>query len=287
MRAVRKIVSFIGIGSGAAAPLLYSYIRQHPGVCVPAGETQFFSKTDVFKKGIEWYETVFASKVPALVHGELASDYIQSAQAASLIARTYPQAKLVAVVENPLVSVRVAYVEARHDNKITAATSLALFLKQNPEVLANAKYGRQLSQYFGYYAPTDLMVVTASDVREDPLRVLKNVYQHIGVDSKFIPLPLLHLVPDEEEEKKKPGPITRTYRKLKKSISTKYSNLKNAINPPDVSVESASEVARKLTLSPELEAFLKQYYAPDVAVLSRLMHRGLSAEWDIEVDSSK
>lgn len=287
MRAERKRISFIGIGSATAAPLLYSYVRQHPVTYVPDGESHFFSSTEVFKKGVDWYESLFGPHTPGLVYGELAGGYMQNAQAASLIARTYPSAKLIAVVENPLVSVRVAYVEARHDNKITAKTSLAQFLKQNPDVLLNAKYGRQLTHYFSYYAPTDLMVVTAGDVREDPLGVLKAMYEHIGVDPTFVPVSLRYLVPEEFDEKKKPGPIKRNYRKLKKWVSDKYSNLMNFINPPEVPVETASQVARKLPLSPELEAYLKAYYAQDVAVLSRLMHRSLTAQWGFDTESDK
>jgi hypothetical protein len=278
----RRLVSFIGIGSASAAPLLYSYIKCHPGVCTTSIDTEFFLKTEVFKKGIDWYESFFAKRSAGMVCGELAGNYIQSAQAASLIVRTYPNAHLVAVIENPLVSIRVAYVEARRARTISSETSLAMFLKQNPDVLFNARYGRQLAQYFSYYAPIDLLVVTAGDVRDDALRVIKETYKHIGVDEEFIPLPLMHLVPVEEDEKRKPGIIKRSYRFLKKNIKDFFSNIANRLYPPEVPLETASIVARKIPLSPELEAYLKDYYRQDVALLSRLLHRSLSSEWGFD-----
>lgn len=281
-RPQRRLVSFIGIGSASAAPLLYSYIKSHPGVCTTAIDTQFFLNTEAYQKGIDWYESFFAKRSPNMVCGELASNYIQSAQAAALIVRTYPNAHLVAVIENPLVSVRVAYVEARRARTITPETSLALFLKQNPDVLMNARYGRQLAQYFSYYAPIDLLVVTAGDVRDDALRVVKEVYKHIGVDDTFVPLPLVYLVPVEEDTKKKPGIIKRTYRFLKKHIKDFFSNLANRLYPAEIPLETASIVARKIPLSPELKDFLKDYYRQDVAMLSRLLHRSLTSEWGFD-----
>jgi len=280
--AQRKLVSFFGIGSASATPLLYSYINCHPGLYTPETETQFFSNTEVYKQGIAWYEGNFTKRAPGTVCGELASNYMESAQAAALIVRTYPNAHLVAVIENPLVSVRVAYVEARRARTISAETSLAHFLKQNPNVLFGARYGRQLAQYFSYYAPIDLLVVTASDVRDDPLAVVKSVYEHIGVDSTFVPLSLVHLVPVDEDPKKKPGLITRGFRFLKKRIKDFFSGIANRLYPPEVPLETASIVARQIPLSPELKSYLIEYYRQDVDLLSRLLHRSLTSEWGFD-----
>lgn len=280
MQAQRKLVSFIGLGAGSATPLLYSYINSHPKVCVPEVETNFFSDTKVYKHGINWYESNFKDCGEEYVFGELASDYLKNSQATSLIARTYPSAKLIAVIENPLVSVRVAYVEARRARKVSSQTSLAMFLKQNPEVLTGARYGRQLAQYFSLYSPLDLMVILAADVRQETLSVLSKVYEHIGVDKSFVPLNLLHLVPvDEDPLAKKPGFIKRGFRAVRQLCVDSYRATMRKINPPKIVVETASVVARKVPLSPELEVYLKSFFAPDVDLLSNLVHRDLANEW--------
>ena len=287
MRAQRKQIAFIGIGTKTAAPLLYSYLRLHPAVCVMPEDTQFFSNTKVYAQGIDWYESQLGKCLPGMQHGELSFSYLESIPALGLIAKTYPSAKLLAVIENPLVSVRVAYVEARRLSKVGERFSLAQFLKQNPEVLMSARYGKQLSEYFSFYAPTDLMVITASDVRDDTLKVIERAYEHIGVDKKFIPVILRHLIPpDESELKVKPGIIKRTYRAIKKFIKGIFTALHTRFFPAAVPIETASIVARKLPLSPDLEAFLKDYYRRDVAILSHLLHRDLSVEWGFEEDTT-
>lgn len=288
MRAQRKFISFIGIGAESAAPLLYSYIRLHPSICAMDGDTRFFSDTKVYAQGADWYEAQLGKCLPGMVHGELSYSYLRSVSSLNLIATTYPLAKLLAVIENPLISVRVAYVEARRANTISNRVSLAQFLKQSPEVLMSARYGKQLSEYFSFYAPIDLFVVTASDVRDDTLAVIAGVYDHIGVDKQFIPAALKHLIPPEEGVVlQRPGLIKRTYRAIKKAIKDVFITIHKRIFPPDIPIETASVVARQLPLSPELEAFLKEYYRRDVAMLSNLLHRDLSVEWGFEIDKTE
>ena len=283
MQAKRKNVSFIGIGAGAAPTLLYSHIKSHPEVYVLPEETTFFSNTKVFAKGIGWYEGQFAGAASGLIAGELATEYLQNIQSAGLIARLLPDVRLLAVIENPLVAVRIAYVEARRTQSISAKVSLAQFLKQNPEVLMNARYGRQLTPYFGYYAPTDFFVVTAEEVRNNTLAVLKKTFLHLGVNGEYIPPLLTHLIPEDENEIKfKPGLIKRAFRAIGRGIRGVYRLLARKINPPDIPLETAYAVAKRIPLSPELEEFLKKYYRADVAVLSRLLYRNLGVEWGID-----
>ncbi len=285
MRAQRKLVSFIGLGSHNAAALLYSYIKLHPKVCLPEKALEFFSDTKVYSQGIIWYENQFKNYVADTVCGDLASSYLSSQAAVSLIPRTYPSAKLLAVIENPLLSVRTAYVEARHARLISPQVSLAMFLKQNPEVLARARYGRQLGEYFSFYSPNDLLVIVNSELKADTLATLARVYEHIGVDKSFVPLILRHLIPDEEGESvKRPGIIKRIFRGIKMLIKNSFLFIAKKMNPPAQSVEAASITASKLNLSPELKAYLLNYYRQDVFMLSHLLHRNLNVEWGFEVE---
>ena len=272
-------VSFIGLGSHTAAPLLYSYIAEHPNVCLPGETTQFFSSAKVFAQGVDWYESQFGNCPPSSLRGELAHTYLANSQAASLIARTYPNARLLAVIENPLMSVRVEYVEAIRSRRISRQVTLAEFLKQNPEVLLRSRYGRQLVHYFSFYAPIDLLVLLAADIRSDLLGTVQKTYEHLGLDNKFVPLTLKHLVVVEEDDKKKPGFIKRGFRFVKSIITTQSHRLVLKLKPKKVKIETSAELARKIELSPELEAFLKDYFRDDVVKLSSLLHRNLSAEW--------
>jgi hypothetical protein len=282
MQAQRKLVSFIGLGSQTAAPLLYAYIAEHPLVCVPGGQTHFFSNAKRYAKGVEWYETTFALSKKPVVCGELALSYLHSTQAAALIAKTYPSAKLFAVIEDPLLCVRVSYVEALQSGIISRHISLAQFIKNNPEVLLRAKFGRQLVHYFGYYSARDLLVLTAREVRDEPILVLENIFKHIGLDSTFVPISLRHLVVVEEDgAKKRPGIIKRMYRKIKQGVSFLYTQIMKTVFPPKIPKETTMMIAEKIPLSPELESYLKDYFREDVRELSALLHQDFNVRWSI------
>ncbi len=271
-------LSFLGIGSHTAAPLLYTYVAENPGACLASKPTHFFSKTEVFAKGTTWYEAQFPKAKAGALRGELAHNYLSNAATAGLIARTYPDAKLLAVIENPLVSVRVEYIEAIRSRQISRQTALAQFLKMRPEVLLRACYGRQLVPYFSYYSALDLLVWLASDIREDPLKAVRVTYEHLGLPADFVPLKLRHLVVAEDDEVRR-GLLKRSGRFVRELIRSGYGYLVKITNQKPPPTETASELARKLSLEPELEEYLKDYYREDVRQLSDLLHRDLLVEW--------
>jgi len=278
----RKLVSFIGIGAGNTTSFLYSYISFHPEVCVLKHQTNFFNDINVYKQGIAWYESNFSNCAENKKYGELASTYLESAQAPALIARTYSTAKLLAVIDNPIVKVKVAYVEAIQAKKISPDIPLSMFIKQNPEVLTRYRFGRQLTQYFTYYSQNDLLVILGSEVDEDPLKVIAQVYEHLDIDKTFVPLILRHLVPIEEEDPKhRPGIIKKTFRFIYHSPKKAYNFILKKLKPVKILPDTSLIIANKIQLSPELETYLKDYYRPDIKVLSSLLHRDLNEEWGI------
>ncbi len=282
MQAQRKLVSFIGLGSQTATALLYTYIREHPAACVPEEQINFFSDATQYAKGVAWYEGLYVVKKKQRVCGELASNYLHSGQAAKLIARTYPNAKLLAVIDDPLLCVRMEYVQARQDGVLSKNITFEQFIKQTPEVLLRSKFGRLLVSYFSYYSTRDLLVLLASKVETDPLSVLKDTYEHCGLEASFVPLSLRYLVIEEEDDtKKRPGIIKRIYKQIKRLIKFIYTKITQVIFPPNVLKETILERAKRIELSPEMEKYLKDYYREDVQILSSLLHRDFNAEWSI------
>lgn len=280
MHAQNKSVNFICLGARFATTLLYTYIKEHPQASVCSEETNFFSDSKQFAKGVSWYESHFSVGKLKTIKGDLGLDYLASAQAASLIARTYPSARLLAVIDNPLLAVRVEYVEAKRAGRLNHAISFESFLKQNPEVLLRACYGRQLVHYFSFYSGNDFLVLLASDVRGELLKNLSNAYGHLGLDDSFVPTQLKHLIPEEEEDtKRKPGIIKRTIKGIRKQIKRFYRYVIYVFNPPEILEETSVVVAAKIALSPEMEKYLKDYYLEDVRQLSALLHRDLIVEW--------
>lgn len=280
MQAQRKRISFIGLGDIGVADELYDYIRVHPEVCVVPTPTNFFCDTTFFAKGLSWYENHFDHTAVGKYCGELAFDYIKSSQAASLIARSYSTARLLAVIDNPLVGVRVAYLEAIKSKKITSRVTVGKFLEDNHEILQSLRYGHNLHQYFGYYSQNDLLVLTSSDITNDPLKIVAKVYEHLGLNSKYVPPRLIPLVPiDDDSNAKKKGKIKRLFKYIKKLfVGTYVYFIKKWHNRKKIE-KTRLEQAKEIILNPELEQALIRYFKADVALLDNLLHRNLSIEW--------
>ena len=62
---------FIGIGAQrTGTSWLYACMYEHPQVCMPRKEINFFSRERNWKRGYEWYERVFAECPADAVVGE-------------------------------------------------------------------------------------------------------------------------------------------------------------------------------------------------------------------------
>jgi len=284
IKARHTAIKFFGIGSATAAPLLYSYLKKHPEISLPEADPAYFSDVSRYANGLAWYESQWPVTKKAVVRGELSLHYLAYAPAAGLISKTYPNAKIFAVIENPLVSIKVEYIEAKRAGRISAEQSFLDFVTNHPEILQRACYGHQLVPYFSYYSTTDLLIFTANEVRSDPLRTLTTVLNHIGVDSKYVPLALRHLVVEEDDDTKRPGLIKRAYLFVNKQVKSTYTTLSRMIKPPVVEVETSAVAAFAFTIPADLEKKLKKYFLKDVKILEDLLRRPLRADWGFDLD---
>lgn len=276
----KKYVSFIGLGVGNLAVPLYRYVREHPNLFIPKKPINFFSDVETYARGLDWYEKNFALKKDNQKCGELNYSYLLNLQGPKLIAEAYPEAKLFAVIENPITAFKLTYLEALEGEEIDFDCSPARYIKMYPEVLVRCCFGRQLTQYLSYYSSRDLLVVLASEVDKNPLAVTKSIYRFLEVSDEFVPLVLSHLEEEEKEYDKKPGLFKKISKFFIRNTKTKYKNWqreKQTNEPLDFILEQAN----KIEFSDELEKYLKDYFRKDVEVLSALLHRDLNAEWEI------
>ncbi len=240
-------------------------LREHPGLCFTPEDTKFFS-SDALKKGRSWYEEQFADCGEGTKRGECSTSYLSAPGVPARLSREYPKARLVAVIENPLVAISEHYTKATSGHP--SPPPLEAFLERSPLLLSEFLYGRQLVSFFGYYSPVDLLVLTGDDVRENPSKVVTEVYTHLEVDVHFVPKVLRVLT----EEETRPGFWARRLRldKLRAYHRARRLATASAVFPPTA-----------LTLSTRERVLLSRFYEKDVRTLSDLLHRDLVNEWQL------
>jgi hypothetical protein len=181
---------FIGIGAmKSATSWLYYCLKAHPEICMSSKkEIHFFSRSNNFQKGIEWYESFFSHCDPELKRGEFTPDYLPSLDAAALIHENFPDAKLIACLRNP---VDRAYSHYRYSvarkGRMSMYDGIEQAIKQEDDLVEKGMYCKQLKAFYNLFPSENILVLLYDDVKDSPLPLLHSLYSFIGVDSTFVP----------------------------------------------------------------------------------------------------
>lgn len=197
----------------AGTTALYQYLKQHPQIYMsPNKEPNFFAfegekldfRAPVDRRGInqtsvtdiEAYRALFSGVSDEIAIGEASHWYLYSTKAAKRIRHHVPEAKLIAVLRNP---VERAYSEFMHfvrdgDEPIV---DFSQALAQEPQrIRDNWTMGRyvdrgfyyaQLKRYYDTFDPGQIRVYLYEDLNADPVSVTQELFQFLEVDKTFVP----------------------------------------------------------------------------------------------------
>jgi hypothetical protein len=177
----RGLPNFILIGaqkSGTSS--LHYLLNLHEEVFIPQGEIFFFDVDDIEQhpdffadrhgrlvdhdfegkqdQYLPWYRSCFAAAGPGQVIGEDSTTYLASARAPERIAAMLPEAKLIAVLRDP---VKRAYSHYWHwvSTGRTGETFEALLSRGASTLLTRGHYDEHLSRYYERFPKEQLKVV--------------------------------------------------------------------------------------------------------------------------------
>lgn len=269
---------FIGIGGkGTGLALLTRLLEAHPDVRGPLPNVGFFCTGGGEEEDIKIYEQALALRSPIPKSGECCPDYLSAKEAASCIAGTYPDAKLFAIVRNPLDRAIAEYVHVKATRQIPASVSCAQYMTNHPSAQTDGFYAKHLNQWFGFYSPLQLYVIVYEDFIKDPLNSIQKLYDFLELKKDFIPKQLEAFAPPPDEPIH-PGRIKRLIRFLVNRVKKIHpKKVHGPIAPP--------APVQKDFLSREELAIFKATFANDAAQLSHLLHRDMVVEWNLGIDT--
>ena len=307
-------------GNGAAMPdfliigaaksgttALYHYLNQHPQVYMsPEKEPRFFAlegqrpdfRGPADHRGInrcrftsaEAYSELFRGISAEKTAGEASTLYLYSPRAPENIARHAPEAKLIAVLRNPVDRAYSAFTFMLRDSREPLDDfSLALADEQRriaenwgPEYHYRQRgfYYPQLKRYFEKFGRERVRVYLYDDLMEDPGSVVRDMFRFLEVDEAFEPdMSARHNVSGVPTSKA----LQRAYLFLRGS-----SPLKSAIKallPAGMrrraysralhSVQSRN-LSKAPPLPPRMRQELTEAYRDDILKLQGLIQRDLS-----------
>ncbi len=208
-----NLPNFLVIGAArSGTTALYTYLKQHSEIFMsPLKETNFFAfkQEDLTFQGpgadyvnnslvdLAAYQALFEGVTREKAIGEASPLYLYSEQAPGRIQNLIPNAKLIAILRNPIEQAFSHYLYARRqmiDPLDTFDEALLGESKRKSEgwmpmfrYSQFPMYGEQLSRYFDHFDGGQIQVHLYEDFEVDPSKVMSNVFEFLEVDAGFGP----------------------------------------------------------------------------------------------------
>lgn len=276
---------------------LWSYLRGHPEVFMPAEKELYFFDSDL------WGNEAWAPSLPQYLEhfaaaghrkkvGEATPSYLRSERAPEAIKRFSPQAQIIIMLRNP---VDVMY--SLHSQGLRYGTEPMIDFEAGLEADRGrtgrdqqgyrefTNFPRQVSRYFTLFGRENVHTIIYDDLQKDSAVVGADVLRFLGVDPSFgRPFPRANsnrqvrsarldaLLREPPRSLRRFGrALTPHWLRSRISHRLQNSNLPVKARPP---------------MNPWLRERLEEEFAPNIEKLSRLLGRDLSG-WCRALDSGR
>ena len=282
----------------AGTTALYTALDQHPDVFMSRvkepnffafaeDEPNFQAPIDQRPEGVnhtsitdlDRYQELFAGATDEAARGEASHWYLYHPDAPANIERYVPEARLVAMLRNP---VERAYSEFLHfvRDQDEPLTDFAATLDAEEERIANhwalgryvdrGCYDEQLERYLNRFPREQIRVYLFDDFVDDPAAIRQDLFRFIGVDSSF--------EPDDRRVNASGIPQSRWLH----ALLTAAAPVRETVVPllPDALVDWVNDLKNrnleKPSMDPAVRARLIDTFRPHVRRLEDLLDRDLS-----------
>jgi hypothetical protein len=201
----------IGAQKGGTT-FLYNVLRRHPYFKAAVKKEIHFFDTPKFGRGVDWYRTNFPQgqhwNGRRVITGEASPYYLFYPRAARRVAETIPQAKLIALLRNP---VDRAYSDYQHKfrqgyetlgfdealsleedrlrgekEKILADESYRSINYRRYSYLSRGIYVDQLMEWHTYFDPEQLLILKSEEFFSRPSETVELVVRFLGLPERDV-----------------------------------------------------------------------------------------------------
>jgi len=184
----KKGPDFLGIGAQkAGTSWIYACLREHPQIFFPMKEVHFFSRDRNWRKGYDWYESLFAKYPKNAVAGEYSTSYLYHEKTPERIAARYPGVKLIVSLRNPIDRAFSNYINDIKAGEISRNTSFRKALDEHPEYIEQGMYSKQIRRYLDSFSCERLLVLKYDDCHDDPQGFIQRIFSFLEVDRSYNP----------------------------------------------------------------------------------------------------
>jgi len=182
--------NFLIVGAQKAGTTsLWHYLRTHGDVFLPDNkEPGFFAEEFGWKNGVRWYEEFFSGAEHCRAVGEASTYYTMYPYfkgVPSRIASVLPDVRIIYIMRDPIERMRSCYVQLLTDGQERRPMKEALFL--DPGYVLLTRYAMQIGHYFDYFPESQILLMTAEELRFRRLESLRRVlaFLDLGEDARM------------------------------------------------------------------------------------------------------
>lgn len=162
---------------------LAAQLAAQPGIFMSTPkEPNFFSDDAVFARGIDWYESLFATAAPEDVLGEASTHYTKLPTYPDTLSRmravlTAP--RLIYVVRDPIERAVSHYIHEWTEGRMSEDPVAAF--DRHPELVEYGRYAMQIAPFLDAYGRDAVLLTSLERLRADPQGELRRVGIHLGL----------------------------------------------------------------------------------------------------------
>lgn len=206
-----RLPNFIIIGAGkSGTTALYEYLAEHPEVYMSrVKETNFFAlegeelvdpKDDPQQMyHYPWsittrqeYDALFSEVRDEKAVGEVSPMYLYHSTAPGKILESLPGVKLIVILRNPVDRLYSRFMHLARERREPSEALEDCFDKDSiwwrrNDLIQEGFYYTHLKRYYDLFDQSQIKVYLYEELRNDPLRLVQNMYDFIGVDGWYEP----------------------------------------------------------------------------------------------------
>ena len=291
--------NFLILGAAkAGSTSLYRYIGQHPDVFMsPSKEPDFFvwAGKNVDIRGPEAervrqrvvphladYRELFGAANRETALGEASTAYLYTPDAPLHIRKHIPEAKLIAILRNPIDRAYSAFLHARRAGyepladfeEALAAEPIRIRDRWGglTHYTTVGMYAQQLERYTSVFPQEQIRIYLYEDMVRDPCAVVQDAFGFLDVDPTFEP----HIMRPQNK-----GVVVRSRRLHSLMSLEKTRSIARHLLPSGLRSSLYFAIRRRNRLPidpirPQVRASLAHLFEPEIARLSRMLGRDLS-----------
>ena len=200
-RNAMRLPDFLIIGAAkSGTTTLFDYLCLHPQFYNPIKdadffnfkkkhiykEPNFFSRDNIYAKGIDWYAFLFSRAEPHQVCGEATTDYTkypQFPESAARIAQHLPHVKMIYIMRHPVDRAYSYYLQLKAKSKFEE--TFEEHIQKTSVSLDGSNYILQIEQYLKFFPRESFLFLLMDDLSQHPKETLKKVCNFIGIDDEI------------------------------------------------------------------------------------------------------